>query len=84
MQESKKLSELPFAHYLITKKEGELLEGMQTVFVYYEPYKRYIYAHFSDDFGFFRVYILNERMMDDVDSYIREISKEKAIENDLF
>ena len=33
-----------FDQYLIVKPDGDLLEGMQTVFVYYEAYKRYIYA----------------------------------------
>lgn len=46
---------------------------MQTVFVYYENYRRYIYAYFADDFGFFKVYILNsEKMMMEIESYIRK------------
>lgn len=50
---------------------------MQTVFVYYPPYKKYVYAHYSDDFGFFKVYSLSDKMMTDVDSFIRQKSAEQ-------
>lgn len=68
------VQQFPFNQYLIFKPDGDLQEGTQTVFVYYEPYQRYIYAQFSDDFGFFKVYVLSEKMMVNVDTYIRLMS----------
>ena len=38
------VQEVPFNQYLIVKPDGDLREGMQTVFVFYEAYSSYIYA----------------------------------------
>ena len=79
-----KSREIAFDRYLIVQNTGELELGMQTVFVFSEAYQRYIYAYFADEFGFFKVYIMSVKMMLDIDTFIRKLSKEQQERSEIF
>ena len=62
---------LNLSEYFIVKTDGELKKDTQTVFILDDKTKRYVYVHFSEDFGGFNIYMLKERCHDDMDMFMR-------------
>jgi len=74
---------LDISDFHIVKATGGLQKDMQTVFIWDEAVKHYIYVHFSVDLEQFNVYMLKERCQEDIDLFMRRKQAQLASDSSL-
>ena len=69
--------------YLMVKPIGELTVNSHHVFIYYPIFKRHIHICYSEAYSGFIIYILDEKMSLDIETFMRKQAKEVQAKENL-
>ena len=68
----KLLESLDMSKLVILNPEGDLERDSIAIFTYSEEIKKYVYLSYSEEMAAYKVFMLSDRMADDVDTAVRK------------
>lgn len=68
----KLLETLDMSKLVILNPEGDLERDSIAIFTYSEEIKKYVFLSYSEDMMAYKVFMLSDRMADDVDTAVRK------------